>query len=78
MHCTTAGSYNAMLTNLLDGGSVCGLGPDLVGPIEMPRVRTRSAKGFQKIQAARGFDFAPIFALSSYWKHKFLAPSHGS
>ena len=29
--CTTAGPYNAIRSNLLGVGSVCGLGPDLVG-----------------------------------------------
>ena len=31
LQCTTAGPYNAIPTYLLGVGSVCGLGPDLVG-----------------------------------------------
>ena len=31
LQCTTAGPYNAITSGLLGVGSVCGLGPDLVG-----------------------------------------------
>ena len=31
LHCTTAGPYNAISSKLLEVGSVCGHGPDLVG-----------------------------------------------
>ena len=31
LQCTTAGPYNAIPSKLLGVGSVCGLGPDLVG-----------------------------------------------
>ena len=31
LQCTTAGPYNAVPSKLLAVGSVCGLGPDLVG-----------------------------------------------
>ena len=31
LQCTTAGPYNAIPSTLLGVGSVCGLGPDLVG-----------------------------------------------
>ena len=31
LQCTTAGPYNAVPSTLLGVGSVCGLGPDLVG-----------------------------------------------
>ena len=31
LQCTTAGPYNAILSTLLGVGSICGLGPDLVG-----------------------------------------------
>ena len=31
LQCTTAGPYNAIPSNLLGVGCVCGLGPDLVG-----------------------------------------------
>ena len=62
---------------------VCGLGPDLVGLHSISLVaRYRTAacsntlsQGLEKIQAARGYDFAPIVALSSDWEKNFLAPS---
>ena len=31
LQCTTAGPYNAITSRLLQAGSICGLGPDLVG-----------------------------------------------
>ena len=31
LQCTTAGPYNAISSKLLEVGSVCGIGPDLVG-----------------------------------------------
>ena len=61
----------------------CGLGPDLVGFNSFSlagRYRTDAcsntpSKGLQKIQAARGYDFAKIVALSSDWKKKIPSPS---
>ena len=66
LQCTTAESYNAIPTNVLGVGSVCGLGPDLVGIDSInfaARYRTAACsktlnKGLEKIQAARAFDFA--------------------
>ena len=60
-------------------GSVCGLGPDLLGIHTLSfAALTRTAassntltKGPEKIQAARGYDFASIFALSSDSEEKF-------
>ena len=83
LQCTTGGPYNATPTNLQYVGSVCGLGPDLVGIHSISfaaRYRTAAysntlSQGFQKIQAARGYDIAPIFALSSDCEKYFLAPS---
>ena len=57
---------------------ICGLGPDLVGIHSISlaaRCRTAACsntlnQGLEKIQASRGYDFAPIFALE-----KFLVPS---
>ena len=68
--CTTAGPYNAIPTYLLGVGSVCGLGPDLVGIHSISlAARYRTAawsstlnQGLEKIQAARGQSVAPIFA----------------
>ena len=52
LQCTTEGPYNAIPSNLLGVGPVCGLGPDLVGftpsalriAIELQHARPRSAK----------------------------------
>ena len=85
LKCTTAGAYNVFPTSLRGFGSVCGLGPDLVGIHSISlaaRYRTAACsntlnQGLQKIQAARAFDFAPILALSSIWDKEFLAPSMG-
>ena len=46
LQCSTAGPYNAIPTNLLCVGSVCGLGPDLVGTYSVSlaaRYRTGSS-----------------------------------
>ena len=56
LQCATAGPYNAVPTSLHGVGSVCGLGPDLVGmhtvsfaaATELPRVRIRSAKASRR------------------------------
>ena len=56
--------------DLLGVGSVCGLGSDLVHSISLAahyRVAARSTtlrQGLDKIQAARGHNCGPIFALS--------------
>ena len=72
LQCTTAEPYNATPTNLLGVGSVCGLGPDLVGMHSISlAARSGTAacsntlnQGLEKLQAARGYNFASIFALS--------------
>ena len=84
--CTTAGPYNAIPSSLLGVGSVCGLGPDLVGSHSISLVaRYRTAacsntlsQGLQKIQAAPEYDFAPVLAISSIWEKEFLNPSMAS
>ena len=43
--------------------------------IELPRVRTRSTKGFRRSRQLGLFDFASILALCPNWKQEFLAPS---
>ena len=76
LQCTTEGPYFAVPTSLLGVGSVCGLGPDLVGIHSISlaaRYRTAScsntlSQGFEKIQAARAYDPAPVLALSSSWE----------
>ena len=79
LQCITADPYNAIHTNLSCVGSVCGLGPDLLGIHTLSlaaRCRTAASsntlsKDLEKIQAARGYDLAPIFAL----EEKIMVPS---
>ena len=74
-----SGPYNAIPTSLLGVGSVCGLGPDLVGIHSISlaaRYRTAACsntlnQGLEKIQAVREYDLA----LSPMWDKEFLAPS---
>ena len=81
--CTTAGPYNAKLSNLLGVGSVCGLGPDLVGihsislaaRYRVAACSTTLCQGLDKIQTARRHNCAPVFALCSVWEKEFLSPS---
>ena len=83
LQCAIAGPYNAIPTSSQGVGSVCGLGPDLVGIHSISlaaRHRTAACsntlnQGLEKIQAARAFDFAPILALCPNWEKGFLAPS---
>ena len=83
LQCTTAGPYNAIPSNLLGVGSVCGLGPDLVGirsislaaRYRVAACSTTLSQGLDEIQTARGHNCAPIFALSPVWEKEFLAPS---
>ena len=72
LECTTAGPYTAIPSNLLGVGSVCGLGPDLVGihsislaaRYRVAACSTTRRQGLEKIQTARGHNCAPIFSLS--------------
>ena len=43
--------------------------------VELLHLRPRFNQGLEKIQAVRGHNFAPIFALSPDWEKEFLAPS---
>ena len=80
---STAGPYHAVPSNLLGVGSICGLGPDLVGVHSISlAARKRVAacsttlnQGLEKIQTARGHNCAPKFALSPVWEREFLGPS---
>ena len=62
LQCTTAGPYNAMPSNLLKVGSVCGLGPYLVGihsislaaRYELLHVRQRSDKALRTSRRLEG------------------------
>ena len=84
LQCTTAGPYNATPSTLLGVGSMCGLGPDLVGIHSISlaagyRVATCSttlSQGLGKINTARGHNCTPIFALS-HLGEKFSCSLHG-
>ena len=83
LQCTTAGPYNAIPTNLLRAGSVCGLGSDICGiHIISPAARFRTAassgtlvNGLAEIRAAREYDGASICALTPEWEERFLKTS---
>ena len=85
LQCTTAGPCNAITSKLLQVGSICGLGPDLVGihSISMAaryRVAACSSTlrtGLEKVSAAHGHNCAPLFAPSPAWEREFLFPSNG-
>ena len=78
--CTTAKPYNAKPFNLLGVGSICGLGPDLVGIHSISlaaryRVAAWSTtlhRGLEKIQTAGGHNCTPIFVLSPIWEKEFV------
>ena len=83
LQCTTVEPYNAIQSSLLQVGSICGLGPDLIGIHSMSlaaryRVAACSStlrRGFEKINEARGHNCTPLFALSPAWERDFLFPS---
>ena len=83
LQCTTASPYHAFPSNLLGVGSMCGLGPDLVGIFSIclaARYRvaacsTTLTQGLEKTQTARGHNCNPIFALSPVWENVFLLHS---
>ena len=83
LQCTAAGPCDAIPTDLPRVGSTCGLGLDVLG-IHILSLATRKrtavnsgtlVNGLAKIQAAREYDGAPIHALTSEWKDKFLKTS---
>ena len=83
LQCTAAGPYNAIPTDLLRVGSMCGLGLDVLGIHTLSlaaRYRTAANSGtlanrLAKIHAARECDRSSICALSPSWKEKFLHTS---
>ena len=83
LQCTTAGPYNAIPSSLLQVGSICGLGSDLIGIHSISlaaryRVVACSStlrRGLQKINEARGHNCTPLFALSPAWERDFPFPS---
>ena len=81
--CPSVYNVRATPSHLLGVGSICGLGPDLVG-IHSTSVATRyrvaacsttHTQGLEKIQTARGHNGTPFFALSPVWENEFLVPS---
>ena len=82
LQCTTAGPYHVISSSLLQVGSICGLGPDLVGIHSISlaaryRVAAYSStlrRGLEKVNA-RGHNCTPLFALSPAWEQEFLFPS---
>ena len=80
---TTAGPYNKPST-LLGVGSVCGLGPDLVGirslsiaaRYRVAACSTTLSRGLEKISTAKRHNCTPFFAMSLlFWEKEFLVPS---
>ena len=80
---TTAGPNNAVPTDLLRAGSVCGIGIDRCGiRIISLAARFRTAansgtpvNGPAKHRAARDYDGASIYATTPEWEEKFLKTS---
>ena len=79
LQCTTAGPYNAIPSSLLQVGSVCGLGPDLVGILHSISLAARYRvaacsstlrRGLAKVSAARGHNCAPLFCSLSLLRKK--------
>ena len=72
LQCFTAGPYNAIPSTLLGVGSICGLGPDLVGihsislaaRYRFAACSTTLSQGLGKINTARGHKCTHLFALS--------------
>ena len=63
-------------TSLLSVGSVWSWSGPSGHPLYQPCGSLSSCQGLEKIQAARGCNFAPIFrSLSPDWEKEFLAPS---
>ena len=83
LQCTTTGPYNAIPSTLLGVGSVCGLGPHLVGihslslaaRCRVAACSTTLSRGPEKILTARGHNCTPLFALSPVWEKEFFVPS---
>ena len=83
LQCTTAGPYNAIFSKPLQVGSIYGVGPDLVvihsislaARYRVAACSSTLRRGLEKVNAVRGHNGAPLFALSSAWEHEFPFPS---
>ena len=63
-----------MPLGLLGVGSVCCLGPDLVG-IHTISLAARYRTAACSNTLNQGLDFAPVLAVSPFWENDFLTPS---
>ena len=80
LQCTTAGPYNAIPSGV---GSVCGIGPDLVGihsislagRYRVAACSTTLSRGLEKISKAGGHNCTPLFVLSPILEKEFLVAS---
>ena len=72
LQCTTAGPYNPIPSKLLGVGSVCGLGPDLVGIhcislaacYRVAACSSLLSRGLEKVSTVRGHNCTPFCCLS--------------
>ena len=80
LQCSTAGPYNAF-PSLLQVGSICGLGPDLVGIHSISltaryRVAAYSStlrKGLEKVNQAHGHNLHSSLCSLSAWERSFFS-----
>ena len=80
LQCTTAGPYKRYPSSLLQVGTICKLGPDLIGIHSISlaaryRVAACSStlrRGLEKVNEARGHNCTPVFGLSPAWDHEFF------
>ena len=83
LQCATANPYNAIPTDLLRAGSVCGLGSDICGIHIIclaARFRTTArsgtlVNGLAKIRTAREYDRVSLQAPTPAWEERFLKTS---
>ena len=83
LQCTTAGRHNATPSKLLEVGSVCGFGRNLVRIHSISLVArhwvaacsSTLRRGLEKFSSARRHNCTRLFAPSPAWEHEFLLPS---
>ena len=76
-------TYNAITSSLLQVGSICGLGPDVVGihsislaaGFGVAACSSTLRRGLEKVSEARVHNCTLLFALSPAWEQEFLLPS---
>ena len=85
LQCTTAGPYKAFPSSLLQVGSICGLGPGVVGihslslaaRYRVAACSTTLSRGLEKISTNRGHNCTPLFALPPSWEKRIPCSIHG-